>query len=102
MTDDRKLTPEELEALRGGLLPDREAMSLLATDPTAYAGGFEDLPSTTTGADSGAGMAGAASGAAADAPHVIDADASDSATESVTSEDRSEQISQSDTASSTT
>jgi hypothetical protein len=102
MTDDPELTPEELEALRADLLPDREAMSLLATNPTAYAGQFEDLTSTTPSADSGAGAAGAASGTAADAPHVIDADTSGSGTESVTSEDRSEQITQSDTASSAT
>jgi hypothetical protein len=102
MAKERKLTPEELEKLRADLLPDREAMSLLATNPTAYAGGLEDLTSTTPGADTGAGAAGTASGTAADAPHVIDADASGSGTESVTSEDRSEQITQSDTASSTT
>jgi hypothetical protein len=102
VTDDPQLTPEELEALRGDLLPDREAMSLLATDPTAYTGGFEDLPSTTPSAESGAGAAGAASGTAAAAPHMIDTDTSDSTTESVTSADRSEQISQSDTATSTT
>jgi hypothetical protein len=102
MTDERKLTPEELEALRADLLPDREAMSLLATNPTAYAGSFDNLTSTTPSADTGVGAAGDASGTAADAPHVIDADTSGSGTESVTSEDRSEVITQSDTASSTT
>jgi hypothetical protein len=102
MTDERKLTPEELEALRADLLPDREAMSLLATNPTAYAGNFDNLTSTTPSADTGAAAAGDASGTAAGAPHVIDADTSASGTESVTSEDRSEVITQSDTASSTT
>jgi hypothetical protein len=101
VADDSKLTPEELEALRGGLLPEREAMSLLATDPGAYMGGFEDLPSVP-GADSGAGAADDATGTAVGAPHLVDGDASGHGTESVTDADRSEQIIQSDTASSQT
>jgi hypothetical protein len=101
MADEKNLTPEELEALRGGLLPEREAMSLLSTDPGSYVGGFEDLPSAP-GADGGTGAAGGAADTAGSASHLADADASGHGTESVTDADRSEQISQSDTASSQT
>jgi hypothetical protein len=98
---DPELTPEEIAALRGDLLPDREAMSLLATDPTALVGGFADLP-TAPGADAGTGVADTATGTAGDASRLADADASAHGDESVTDADRSEQISRTDTAMSTT
>jgi hypothetical protein len=98
---DPELTPEEIEALRGDLLPDREAMSLLATDPTALVGGFADLPAAP-GADAGTGVADTASGTAGDASRLADADASAHDSASVTDVDRTEQMSRTDTATSTT
>jgi hypothetical protein len=99
---DKKLTPEEIEALRGDLLPDREAMSLIQTDPMPLPAGFDEMPAGVPGADTGTGAAHDATGTAGGASHVADADASGHGTESVTDENRSETINQSDSASSTT
>jgi hypothetical protein len=101
VADDPKLTPEQIEALRAGLLPDREAMSLLTTQPGAYVGAFDELPSSP-GPDTGPTAAGGATDTAGSASHLADADASGHGTESVTDADRSDQITQSDTASSQT
>ena len=83
---DKPLNTEELDAEEGGVLPDREAMSLIATSPTAYGGVLDTLPTPD---------ASPANDAATDAA------GSSSGTESSTSEDRSEQISNTDTASAT-
>jgi hypothetical protein len=101
MADEPELTPEELEALRGGLLPEREAMSLLTTDPGAYVGAFGELP-MDPGPGTGPTAADGATGTAGNASQLVDADASGHGDESVTDADRSEQISQSDSASSQT
>lgn len=72
------------------LLPDREAMSIVSPgDPTEMLGGYTEVGAT------GEAAAQDASGQATSAPA---ADASSSGGESVTSEDRSEQISASDSA----
>jgi hypothetical protein len=97
MTEERKLTPEEVAALRGDLLPAREAMSLLTTDPNAYVSGFDTLP-TSPGSDAGTG----ATDTAGSASQFADLDASGHATDSLTDADRSETITQTDTASSQT
>jgi hypothetical protein len=109
MSESRNVTPEELDA-EAVDLPDREAMSLidtsggsvLSTTPTDMGvGGFGDTGGVESGAtDTASGSTDAASGptsAATDAA-ATDAQASGSAQESTTEADRSEQISQSDTA----
>ncbi len=86
---------ERLDVDDGSLLPDREVMSILPIEPT---GTYPDLgaagptPDTSTGG----------TGSAVDDSYRIagtTADASGSGEESVTSDDRSETISQSDSAS---
>jgi hypothetical protein len=68
MDDSQKLTPEELDEQNAELLPDREAMSLIATDPQSYKTLLGATPST--GAAPTADQApGVASDAAAPATH---------------------------------
>ena len=97
MTD--KERDEELIEYEGKLLPRREVMSLLSTGsaPVSTAG-METLAAQAAGADPTAGGAGTASGAAGAADDLVDAEASGRGEESVTDEDRSETISQSDSA----
>ena len=100
----RALSPEELEAQEAAELPTREALTLISTDPTTMplyntadgSGMLGGTPSDSTGATD------TASGTANDAADMASTDADASGTEpgtaSVTEGDRSEQISQSDTA----
>jgi hypothetical protein len=92
-----ELTQDELNEERGDLLPEREAMSLLTPDPSgAYPLPDGDLPPIYNDTDP---PVGSGTGAAGDMSAVADAQGSSSGEESVTEEDRSEQISQSDSAS---
>jgi hypothetical protein len=98
---DDQIEPEELEEQAGDLLPDREALSLIGTDPTSYPLPIDDFDTTSAPGGAAAGSAANTAGNADDLAST-DAQASGSGSESVTSEDRSEQISQSDSASSET
>jgi hypothetical protein len=98
---DQNLTQDELEAERGDMLPDREAMSLISADPTQTDAALPIDGSENYGAVGQAQGAGAVAGdAAADAREAGATDAAGSSTgsESVTSEDRSDHIQASDTA----
>jgi hypothetical protein len=101
---DHNLSRDELERERADVLPDREAMSLISTDPTQDAlGAYGGQDYGASEQASGAGSA--ASDAAAEAESAgggTDAAGSSSGGESTTSEDRSETITASDTASSET
>jgi hypothetical protein len=90
-----ELTQDELDSERGDLLPEREAMSLVNPDPSVYPLPDGDLPPLID--DTGGDTGGQASGAA-DRASGIAAEGSESRPESVTTADRSEQISQSDSA----
>ncbi|MGH3131914.1 MAG: hypothetical protein ACRDNX_13955 [Gaiellaceae bacterium] len=88
MTHDQELTPEELEAERADVLPEREAMSLITTDPSqtdAYAGALDGYAMPTPDASPASDAATEAAG-------------SSSGEESATDQDRSEQISHTDSA----
>jgi hypothetical protein len=87
---------ERLDVDDGSLLPDREVMSILPIEPT---GTYPDLGAVGPTPD--ATTAGPGAGAADDASGVADKslDTAGGGEESVTSDDRSETISQSDTAS---
>jgi hypothetical protein len=88
---------DEVETKDGQLLPNREAMSLIGADPSladAYLADAADY-APATGADSAAETA---SGAATDADGLASADASATEGGNVTSEDRSETLSSSDSA----
>ncbi len=87
---DHNLTRDELERERADVLPDREAMSLITTDLT------QDALSAYGGQDYGATEQAGGAGSAA-----TDAAGSSSGTERTTSEDRSETISASDSATAT-
>jgi hypothetical protein len=102
------LSAEELDQQVAAELPERQAMSLISTDPSSSllsgygdAGGGFGLPDTTgdqTGAtETASNTAGPATGFANDAVST-QTDASGSEGGSVTDVDRSEQYSQSDTA----
>jgi hypothetical protein len=101
---DEQLTPEDLDAERITELPDREAMSLISTDPSSsLLGGFQmpdgvdGTTTDTTGTDGGASDA--AGSAAATASRLgIDGEASESSSPSMTDADRSEQFTTTDTA----
>jgi hypothetical protein len=100
---DHNLSRDELERERADVLPDREAMSLISTDPTQDAlGAYGGQDYGASEQASGAGSA--ATDAAGEAESAASSDAQGSSTggETVTSEDRSETISASDTASSQT
>ena len=95
--DRTELSQDELNEERGDLLPEREAMSLLTPDPGgAYPLPDGDLPPIYNDVDPPTGQG---TGAAGDASDVAQAQGSSSGEESVTEEDRSERISQSDSAS---
>jgi hypothetical protein len=68
MTNDENLNPDDVAEQKGELLPDREAMSLIATDPHAYGGLLGTTPADGTAptADQAPGVA---SGAADPATH---------------------------------
>lgn len=106
------LMPEELDAQQVAELPERQAMSLISTDPSAsmltgYEGTADDLglTGTTTGdagtSDAVGSTAAGATDLANDAATEADASGSEPPAGSVTSTDRSEQITQSDTATAT-
>jgi hypothetical protein len=104
----QELSAEEIEGQAVAELPERQAMSLISTDPSAsllsgYGGtadgfGLTDTTGDQTGAtDTASGTANSATGLASDAA-ATDADASRSEAGGVTDVDRSETYSQSDTA----
>ena len=93
---DKHVPEDELEEQRPDLLPNREAMSLVAADPAQYAAGVEGLVASTPAEGAGAGAADTATDASNLASTQVSA--SGSGEESVTSEDRSEQLSASDSA----
>jgi hypothetical protein len=90
---------EELVEYEGKLLPKREVLSLLSAGsaPVSTAG-VETLAGEAGATDPTSGAAGTATGTGQSASGLADADASSSGTESVTDADRSETISQSDSA----
>jgi hypothetical protein len=106
------LSPEELERQQAAELPNREAMSLINTDPStlmAYPGTGDDMTGLGSGLTAGGatgdttgGTADAASTAADDASSLAgttaDASGSESEPISAVEEDRSEQFSQEDSA----
>jgi hypothetical protein len=93
--DEHELSQDELDAERGDYLPDREAMSLVTPDPGIYPLPDGDLPPLIddTGGD---GAPTPQSGTMP--PGVADAAGSESRIDDVSDEPRSEQISQSDSA----
>jgi hypothetical protein len=97
---EEKITDDELEAQRPDLLRSREPMSLVSTDPGAYTPGVEGFATSSPEAGAAGGAVDSASGLASGASDLASTDtaASGSGDESVTSEDRSEQISSSDSA----
>jgi hypothetical protein len=105
MTERSELTEQELSSNEATQLPDREVMSLIATDPTTGMGAESLLPaydtSGTTGPAGGATGAADPTGTPAGEASTI-ADADGSATEgdaTPVSEDRHETFSSSDSAS---
>ena len=97
MTDNER--DEELIEYEGRLLPRREVMSLLSTGSAPIStAGVETLAGEAGAPDPTVGAAGTATDAGQSASGLANADASSSGTESVTDEDRSETISQSDSA----
>ena len=104
MAEDER-TEEETE--NAALLPPREVMSLLNTDPSAYAGLLGDPTAAgtatpdagTTSADPTAGMAGSAMGQAQD---LAGAHAAGDATQNVTDQPQTLTTDATDTASSET
>ena len=109
MTERDELTEQELSASEATQLPDREVMSLIATDPTTGMGAESVLPaydtSGTTGPASGAtdtatGAADPTGTPAGNASSIADADGSATEGEAIpVSEDRHETFSSSDSAS---
>jgi hypothetical protein len=102
--DEHELTQDELASERGEVLPEREAMSIVATDPAGYPLPDGDLPPLIddTGGDTpGTGGGNVPPGVADHTRGLPDTDAGGSETspESVSSDDRSEQFTASDSAS---
>jgi hypothetical protein len=75
MSDQRE---DELDVRDPELLPPREALTLLNTDPSAYAGGLGGLLPADGGSDPSAGGADAATSAAGSTHDLADAQASGS------------------------
>jgi hypothetical protein len=92
------VTDQEVRAQAGRALPDREALSLISTSPTALPADSAALDELTADAPADYGGATAADGATSAADSVAaDASASEGG-ESVTDTDRSETYSNSDSA----
>ena len=100
---DEKHTDEEIAAEDAELLPQREVMSLLNTDPSAYTGLLGDPTAAGTGgADPSAGAADAAGSAAGSAQGFADAQAAGDGTETVSDQPQAITTDSSQTASSET
>lgn len=101
MAEREPLSEEEIADLHGEPLPDREAMSILSTSPTALPG-YEDGAALVggTGSDGSSAGSGAADTASGTTDgYLADAEGSSSSEEpTVTSEPRSETYSSSDSA----
>jgi hypothetical protein len=75
-----KLSPEDVARQRAGLLPDREAMSLIGTDPQGFGGilGATPADGTAPTADQAPGIASGAAGSGTETAHGIPVPPADS------------------------
>jgi hypothetical protein len=101
MTDDQK--PEPVEEHDGELLPPREVLSVLNTDPSAYAGLLADPTSAgTAGPDPAAGATDTAGSTADSAHSLADAQSAADGTQTVSDQPQTITTDSTETASSQT
>jgi hypothetical protein len=101
MTDERK--PEEIDEQDGELLPPREVLSVLNTDPSAYAGLLGDPAAAGTASpDSAAGATDTASSTADSAHSLADAQSAADGAQTVSDQPQTITTDSTETASSQT